>query len=394
MLKTPVVICAAARTAIGSFNGSLSGVASDELGAVAIKAALERAAVKPEMVDEVIFGSILQGGHGQNVSRRSSLKAGLPITTPTMTLNKVCGSGLKTVVLASQAIQCGDADIVVAGGTENMSAAMYALDKARTGYRMGDGKLIDMMVHDGLSDDFNNYHMGITAENLVAQYKLTREELDDFALASQEKAAEAQYQGAFKEEICPVVVTTKKGETVFDTDEYIRRECTMDALAKLKPAFKKDGAVTAGNSSGINDGAAALVLMSEAKAKELGITPLARIAGYASGGVDPSIMGIGPVPACRKALKLAGWTVKDLDFIEANEAFASQSICVARDLEFPMEKVNVRGGAIALGHPVGASGARILTTLLHTMKQKGGKKGLATLCIGGGMGVCLLVERP
>ncbi|SBV91365.1 acetyl-CoA acetyltransferase [uncultured delta proteobacterium] len=392
-MKTSVVICAAARTAIGGFNGSLSGVPADELAATAIKAALERANVKPEMVDEVILGSVLQGGKGQNVSRRASIKAGLPVTTPTMTLNKVCGSGLKSVVLAAQAIQCGDAEIIVAGGTENMSSAVYALDKARTGYRMGNATIIDTMVNDGLTDDFEGYHMGITAENLVEKYGLTREELDAFALASQEKAAEAQYQDAFKEEICPVVIKTKKGDVVFEKDEHIRNECTIDALAKLKPAFKKDGAVTAGNSSGINDGAAAIVVMSEAKAKELGIKPLARIAAYASGGVEPSVMGIGPVPACRAALKKAGWTVNDLDVIEANEAFAAQSICVARDLGFPMEKVNMHGGAIALGHPVGASGARILTTLLHIMKQKNGRKGLATLCIGGGMGVCLLVER-
>jgi len=387
------VICAAVRTAIGGFNGTLSGIGADELAATAIKAALERANVKPEMVDEVILGGVLQGGKGQNMSRRASLKAGLPVTTPTMTLNKVCGSGLKSVVLAAQAIQCGDAEIVVAGGAENMSAAVYALEKARTGYRMGNGVLLDTMVNDGLTDDFNGYHMGITAENLVEQYKLTREELDAFALVSQKKAAAAQAEGAFDEEICPVVIATKKGETVFNKDEHVRGETTMEGLAKLRPAFKKDGAVTAGNASGINDGAAIILVMSEAKAKELGITPLARIAGYGSGGVDPSVMGIGPVPACRNALQKAGWAVDDLDYIESNEAFAAQSICVARDLGFPMEKVNVRGGAIALGHPVGASGARILTTLLHIMKQKNGRKGLATLCIGGGMGVCLLVER-
>ena len=393
LTTTPVVICSAARTAIGSLNGSLSGVGSDELGATVIKAALERANVKPEMVDEVIFGSVLQGGHGQNVARRACLMAGIPITTPAMTLNKVCGSGLKSLVLAAQAIQCGDAEIIVAGGTENMSAAVYALDKARTGYRMGNAKLIDTMVNDGLTDDFEGYHMGITAENLVRKYGLTREELDAFSFASQQKAGKAQDEGAFEEEICPVVIKSKKGETIFDKDEYIRGGTTLEALAKLRPAFEKDGTVTAGNASGINDGAAALVVMSEAKAKELGIKPLARIAGYASGGVEPAIMGIGPVPACRAALKKAGWTVDDLDFIEANEAFASQSICVARDLAFPMEKVNVRGGAIAIGHPVGASGARILTTLLHILKQKNGRKGLATLCIGGGQGVCLLVER-
>lgn len=393
-MQNQAVICAATRTAIGAFNGTLSGVGADELAAVAIKAVLERADIKPEMVDEVILGSVLQGGKGQNVARRASIKAGLPVTTPAMTLNKVCGSGLKAVMLAAQAIQCGDAEIVVAGGTENMSAAAYALEKARTGYRMGHGQLIDTMIKDALTDDFEGYHMGITAENLVRQYNLTREELDAFALSSQQKAGAALREGAFAEEICPVVIKNKKGDIVFDKDEHVRPETTLEGLAKLKPAFEKDGAVTAGNSSGINDGAAALVIMSEARAKALGITPLARIAACASGGVDPSVMGIGPVPACRAALGKAGWSVDDLDFIEANEAFAAQSICVARDLAFPADKVNVRGGAIALGHPVGASGARVLTTLLHIMKQKNGRKGLATLCIGGGMGVCLLVERP
>ena len=393
MLNTPV-ICSAARTAIGAFNGSLSAVPAADLGAVVIKAALERAGVKAEMVDEVILGCILTGGKGQNVARQAALKSGIPVTASCMTLNKVCGSGLKAVMLAAQAIRCGDAEIVVAGGTENMSSAVYALEKARVGYRMGHGQLIDTMIKDALTDDFEDCHMGITAENLVRKYALTREELDAFALASQQKAGAAQAAGVFAEEICPVVIKGKKGDTVFDTDEHPRPGTTLEDLAKLRPVFEKDGAVTAGNASGINDGAAALVVMSEAKAKELGITPLARIVAYASGGVEPSVMGIGPVPACRAALRKAGWNVSDLDFIEANEAFASQSICVARDLQFPLEKVNMRGGAIALGHPVGASGARILTTLLYLMKQKNGHKGLATLCIGGGMGVCLLVERP
>lgn len=392
-MKNTPVICAAARTPIGTFNGALSGVSPAELGAVAIKAALERAGIKPEMVDEVIFGCILTAAKGQNVARQASLAAGIPVTTPCMTLNKVCGSGLKSVVLAAQAIQCGDADIIVAGGTENMSAAAYALDKARAGYRMGHGQLTDTMIKDALTDDFNNYHMGVTAENLVKQYGLTREQQDELALASQQKAAAAQANGEFKAEIAPVTISSKKGDTVIDTDEYIRGNTTAEGLAKLRPAFDKEGSVTAGNASGINDGAAAIVVMSEAKAKELGITPLARIVSYASGGVDPSVMGIGPVPATKKALEKAGWTVDDLDFIEANEAFAAQALCVSQDCKFPKEKVNVRGGAIALGHPVGASGARILTTLLYILKDKHAKKGLATLCIGGGQGVCMLVER-
>ncbi|CAK7070931.1 MAG: Acetyl-CoA acetyltransferase [Desulfovibrio sp.] len=392
MQNTPV-ICAAARTPIGTFNGALSGVSSAELGAVAIKAALERAGVKPEMVDEVIFGSVLTAAKGQNVARQASLKAGIPVETPCMTLNKVCGSGLKSVILAAQAIKCGDADIVVAGGTENMSSAVYALEKARNGYRMGHGQLIDTMIKDALTDDFHDYHMGITAENLVQKYGLTREQQDDLAHGSQQKAAAAQANGEFKAEIAPVTITSKKGDVVVDADEHIRGGTTPEALAKLRPAFNKEGSVTAGNASGINDGAAAIVVMSEAKAKELGITPIARIVSYASGGVEPSIMGIGPVPATTKALEKAGWSVNDLDFIEANEAFAAQALCVSQDCKFPADKVNVRGGAIALGHPVGASGARILTTLLHILKDKNGKKGLATLCIGGGQGVCMLVER-
>lgn len=392
-MKNIPVICAAARTPIGAFNGALSGVSPADLGAVAVKAALERAGIKPEMVDEVIFGSVLTAGKGQNVARQVSLKSGIPVETPCMTLNKVCGSGLKAVVLAAQAIQCGDADIIVAGGTENMSAAAYALDKARTGYRMGHGQIIDTMIKDALTDDFNNYHMGITAENLVKQYDLTRDELDAFALASQKKAGAAQANGEFKAEIAPVTIPGKKGDTVVDADEHLRPETSAEGLAKLRPAFDKEGKVTAGNASGINDGAAAIVVMSEAKAKELGLKPLARIVAYASGGVDPSVMGIGPVPATKKALAKAGWNIDEVDFIEANEAFAAQSLCVAKDCNFPAEKINVRGGAIALGHPVGASGARILTTLLYILKDKQGKKGLATLCIGGGQGVCVLVER-
>ena len=391
MKHTPV-ICAAVRTPIGAFNSSLASVSAADLGALVVKAAIERANIAPEMVDEVIMGCVLTAAKGQNVARQASLKAGIPVTTPCLTLNKVCGSGLKAVMLAAQAIQCGDAEIVVAGGTENMSAAGYVLEKGRTGYRMGHGQFIDSMIKDALTDDFADYHMGITAENLVKQYGITREELDAFALSSQKKAGQAIEAGAFAEEICPVIIETKKGNTVVDKDEHPRPDTSMEGLAKLRPAFDKAGAVTAGNASGVNDGAAAVVVMSEAKAKELGITPLARIVASASGGVEPSVMGLGPVPATRKALKKAGWSIDDVDYIEANEAFAAQSIAVARELALPAEKVNVRGGAIALGHPVGASGARILTTLLHILKQKKGRRGLATLCIGGGQGVCMLVE--
>ncbi len=392
MPNTPV-ICAAVRTPVGSFNGSLAGVPAAELGSIAIKAALKRAGISPDMVDEVIIGCVLTAAKGQNIARQASIGAGIPVTTPAFTINKVCGSGLKAVALAAQSIRAGDADIVVAGGTENMSDAVYALEKARTGYRMGNGQLVDTMVYDALTDAFAGYHMGITAENIVKKYGLTREELDEFALASQQKAAAAQANGDFVEEICPVVVKSKKGDVTVDKDEYLRPDTSLEKLGKLRPAFDKEGTVTAGNASGINDGAAMLVVMSEAKAKELGIKPLARIVAATSGGVEPSIMGTGPVPATQKALEKAGWSVEDIDYIEANEAFAAQSLAVVRDLALPKEKVNVRGGAIALGHPVGASGARILTTLLHILKQKKGRKGLATLCIGGGQGVSILVER-
>lgn len=389
-----VVIASAVRTAIGSFGGSLSGISAVELGAIVIKEALNRAKVKPDMVDEVFMGCVLQAALGQNVTRQASIRAGIPVEVPTMTINKVCGSGLRSVSLAFQSILTGDNEIVVAGGTENMSQAPYYLPKARWGLRMGNGELVDGMIFDGLWDIFNGYHMGITAENLAEKYGITREEQDEFAAASQQKAEKAIKEGKFKDEIIPVEIPQRKGDPViFDTDEFPRPGTTVEKLAKLKPAFKKDGTVTAGNASGINDGAAALVIMSEEKAKELSIEPLATIVAWASGGVDPSIMGLGPVPATKKVMEKAGLTVNDMDLIEANEAFAAQSIAVARELKFDMEKVNVNGGAIALGHPIGASGARILVTLLHEMKKRNSKYGLATLCIGGGMGTSLIVKR-
>jgi acetyl-CoA C-acetyltransferase len=387
-----VVIASAARTPIGSFNGSLSGVSAADLGAVAVKEALNRAGVKPEMVDQTILGCILQAGLGQGVARQVAVKAGIPVEKPAMTINMICGSGLRSVQLAVQAIVSGESDIVVAGGTENMSAAPYLLMKARTGYRMGNGEIIDSMVYDALTDVFNNYHMGVTAENLAEKYNITREEQDKFACTSQNRAEAAIKEGKFKEEIVPVVIKTKKGDVVVDTDEFPRPGVTVEALAKLRPAFKKDGTVTAGNASGINDGAAAIVVMSKEKADELGIKPLAKVVSYASAGVDPSIMGIGPVPATKLALERANLKLEDMDLIEANEAFAAQSLAVAKELNLDMSKTNVNGGAIALGHPVGASGARILTTLLYEMKRRNSKYGLATLCIGGGMGTALIVE--
>ncbi|QSQ08739.1 Acetyl-CoA acetyltransferase [Koleobacter methoxysyntrophicus] len=389
-----VVIASAVRTAIGSFGGSLAGVSAVDLGAIVIKEALNRAKVKPDMVDEVFMGCVLQAALGQNVARQASIRAGIPVGVPTMTINKVCGSGLRSVSLAFQSILTGDNEIVVAGGTENMSQAPYYLPKARWGLRMGNGELVDGMIYDGLWDIFNGYHMGITAENLAEKYGITREEQDEFAAASQQKAEKAIKEGKFKDEIIPVEIPQRKGDPViFDTDEFPRPGTTVEKLAKLRPAFKKGGTVTAGNASGINDGAAALVIMSEEKAEELGVEPLATIVAWASGGVDPSIMGIGPVPATKKVMEKAGLTVNDMDLIEANEAFAAQSIAVARELKFDMEKVNVNGGAIALGHPIGASGARILVTLLHEMKKRNSKYGLATLCIGGGMGTSLIVKR-
>lgn len=389
-----VVIASAARTALGSFGGSLKDVPATELGAIVIKEAIKRAGIKGEQVEEVVMGNVIQAGLGQNPARQATLKAGLPNEVPAMTINKVCGSGLRCVALAAQMIKAGDADIVVAGGMENMSAAPYVLDKARWGQRMGDGKLVDAMIKDGLWDAFNNYHMGVTAENIAKEWNLSREEQDAFAAASQQKAEAAIKAGKFKNEIVPVVIPQRKGEPkVFDTDEFPRFGTTTETLAKLRPAFIKDGTVTAGNASGINDGAAAFVVMSAEKAEELGIKPMAKIVSYGSKGLDPAIMGYGPFHATKKALEIAGLTVDDLDLIEANEAFAAQSLAVAKDLKFDMSKVNVNGGAIALGHPVGASGARILTTLLYEMEKRDAKKGLATLCIGGGMGTALIVER-
>lgn len=388
------VIASAVRTAIGSFGGSLSGIPAPDLGAVVIKEALRRAGVKPEQVDEVIMGEILQAGLGQNPARQAAIKAGLPVETPAMTINKVCGSGLKAVMLAAQAVMLGDAGIVVAGGMESMSRAPYLLNDARFGYRMNDGKLVDSMIKDGLWDVFTDVHMGITAENIAEQWGISREEQDAFAAASQQKTEAAMKANRFAEEIVPVPIPQKKGDPVpFDRDEFPRAGVTVESLAKLRPAFKKDGTVTAGNASGINDGAAALVIMSEEKARALGITPMATIVSYASAGVEPRIMGIGPVPATRKALQKAGLTIGDIDLIEANEAFAAQSLAVAKELGLNPEKINVNGGAISLGHPIGASGARILTTLLYEMKRRNAKRGLATLCIGGGQGVAMIVER-
>ena len=389
-----VVIASAVRTALGSFGGSLKDVPAVDLGALVIKEALNKAGVKPECVDEVLMGNVIHAGLGQNPARQAAVKAGLPVEIPSMTINKVCGSGLRCVALAAQMIKAGDADVIVAGGMENMSQGPYVLRTARFGQRMGDGKMVDAMVNDALTDAFNGYHMGITAENIAEQWGLTREMQDEFAANSQMKAEAAIKAGKFKDEIVPVVIPQRKGDPiVFDTDEFPRFGTTAEKLAKLRPAFKKDGTVTAGNASGINDGAAALVVMSAEKAKELGVTPICKIVSYGSKGLDPSIMGYGPFYATKKALEGTGLTVADLDLIEANEAFAAQSLAVAKDLEFDMSKVNVNGGAIALGHPVGASGARILVTLLHEMMKRDAKRGLATLCIGGGMGTALIVER-
>ena len=392
---TDIVIVSAVRTAIGSFNGSLAKLTAQELGAIAIKAALERAGVNKDDVDELVLGNVLQAGLGQNPARQAAIKAGLSVEIPSYTVNKVCGSGLKAVSLAAQSILCGDADIVVAGGFESMSNAPYLLEsKARWGYRLGNGKLVDVMIQDGLWCAFNDYHMGITAENVSTQFNITREEQDQLSLESQTKAAQAISSGSFKNEIVPVIIKGKKGDTVFDTDEFPRAGTSIEALSGLRPAFKTDGGtVTAGNASGINDGAAALVVMSADRAKAQGLKPLARILSYASGAVDPSIMGMGPVPATRKALTKAGLSIADMDLIEANEAFAAQFLAVGKELGFAKEKVNVNGGAIALGHPIGASGARILVTLLHALEARGGQRGLATLCIGGGQGVAMIVER-
>ena len=389
-----VVIVSAARTPIGSFGGSLKGIPTRKLGAIAIKAAVERAGIKPEMVEEVIMGAVLQGGLGQNVARQMTLDAGLPIEVPAMTINKVCGSGLRAVELAAQIIKAGDADIVVAGGAENMSATAYAMPAARWGARMNNAQMVDMMVNDGLWDAFNGYHMGITAENVAEQWGITREELDEFSVISQNRAEEAIKAGKFKDEIVPVEIPQRKGDPIiFDTDEFPKFGTTIEKVAKLKGAFKKDGIVTAANASGINDAGAAVVVMSKEKADELGIKPLCTIKSYASAGVDPSIMGVGPVPASEKALKKAGLTVADMDLVEANEAFAAQSLAVRKELGLDPEKTNVNGGAIAIGHPIGASGCRILITLIYEMMKRDSKYGLATLCIGGGMGTALVVER-
>ncbi|CAM5797345.1 MULTISPECIES: acetyl-CoA C-acetyltransferase [Brevibacillus] len=395
MSQREIVIASAVRTAIGNFQGALAGVSATQLGAVVLEAALERAGVAKEAVDEVILGNVLQAGLGQNPARQAAIRAGLPQQVPSMTINKVCGSGLKAVHLAVQSILSGDAEVVLAGGMENMSQAPYLLEGARGGYRMGDQKVVDSMIRDGLWCAFNDYHMGITAENLCTQYGLTREEQDEFAAWSQEKAQRALSEGRFQDEIVPVPIPQKKGEPImFSVDEFPRAGVTAEALGKLRPAFKKDGTVTAGNASGINDGAAALLIMSGEKARELGVIPLARIVANASAGVDPSIMGIGPVPATRRVLEKAGLTLAQMDLIEANEAFAVQSLAVGKELGIPREKLNVNGGAIALGHPIGASGARILVTLVHELnKRSGAKYGLATLCIGGGQGVATVVEK-
>ena len=389
-----VVIVSAARTAIGNFGGSFKDVSAVKLGGIVAKEVLKRANVGPDMVEEVIFGNILQTGLGQNVARQISIDAGIPVEVPSMTINKLCGSGLKTVHLAAQAIMLGDADIILAGGTENMSQAPYFIPNARWGLRMGDGKVVDSMINDGLTDVFNNYHMGITAENLAEKYNITRAEQDEFAVRSQNRAEKAIKEGKFKDEIVPVEIPQRKGDPIIvDTDEFPRFGVTIESMAKLKPAFKKDGTVTAASSSGINDAAAAVLLMSKEKAEELGIKPLATIVAYANAGVDPSIMGYGPVPATQKALLKANMTVEDVDLIEANEAFAAQSLSVVKGLGLDPEKTNVNGGAIALGHPIGCSGTRILVTLIHEMIKRDAKTGLATLCIGGGQGTALIIKR-
>jgi acetyl-CoA C-acetyltransferase len=391
--STTIVIAGAARTPVGSFNGSLSSLPAHELGKVAITAALERAKTSPGDVSEVILGQVLTAGQGQGPARQASIAAGIPVDTPAWSVNQICGSGLRAVALGMQQIQTGDASIVVAGGQESMSKSMHAAHM-RDGTKMGDVKFIDTMVKDGLWDAFNNYHMGTTAENVARQWQVSRAEQDAFAVASQNKAEAARKAGKFKDEIAPVTIKGKKGDVVVDTDEYIKDGVTLDGLAKLRPAFDpKEGTVTAANASGINDGAAAVVLMTAEEAKKRGIKPLARIASWATSGVDPSIMGTGPIPASKKALERAGWKLEDLDLIEANEAFAAQAIAVNKGLGWDTDKVNVNGGAIAIGHPIGASGARILVTLLHEMQRRDAKKGLATLCIGGGMGVALCVER-
>lgn len=389
-----VVIISAARTAIGSFGGSLANFSAVDLGVFAAKEAIKRAGINPADIDETIVGNILSAGEGQNIARQISINSGIPETSPAMTINKLCGSGLRAVSMAAQFIMLGDADIVLAGGTENMSRAPYLLKKARFGYKMGHNEIVDSMIQDGLTDAFNNYHMGITAENIAEQWEISREEQDEFALQSQLKTEKAIKEGKFKDEIVPIEIPQRKGDPViFDTDEFPKMGLNIEKLAKLRPAFKKEGTVTAGNASGINDGAAMLIVMSKEKADELGLKPMAKIVSYANAALDPKIMGYGPVPATKAALLKAKLEIEDIDLIEANEAFAAQSIAVTRDLNLDPTKVNVNGGAIALGHPIGASGARILTTLLYEMKKTDAKKGLATLCIGGGQGTSVIVEK-
>ncbi len=390
--KDPVVIVSAARTPVGSFNGSLATVPAHELGAVVLRAAMERAGVEPGEVEEVIMGQILSAGQGQNPARQAAMTAGIPHESPAWGMNQLCGSGLRAVALGMQQIMSGDARVVAAGGMESMSLAPHA-QHMRSGTKMGELRLVDTMIHDALWDAFNDYHMGITAENVAERWQISREEQDAFAARSQNRAEAARREGRFAEEVVPVTVRGRKGETVVDTDEYIREGVTVEDLARLRPVFRKDGTVTAGNASGINDGAAAVLLMRASEAERRGVEPLARIVSWAHAGVDPAIMGTGPIPASRKALEKAGWAVEDLDLVEANEAFAAQAIAVNREMGWDTERVNVNGGAIAIGHPVGASGARILTTLLHEMRRRDAKRGLATLCIGGGMGVAMCVER-
>ena len=388
-----VVIVAAGRTAVGKFGGSLAKIPASELGAHVIKGLLAQTGIDPNLISEAILGQVLTAAVGQNAARQAVIKAGLPSAIPAFTINKVCGSGLKATHLAAQAIKCGDANIIIAGGQENMSASPHAMNGSRDGFRMGDFKMIDTMIVDGLWDVYNQYHMGITAENVAKKYEVTRAEQDEFALQSQLKAEAAQKAGKFKDEILPLEIANKKGTVVFDSDEYIKPGSTLESLAGLRPAFAKDGTVTAGNASGLNDGAAAVIMMSASQAKELGLKPLARIKAYASSGLDPAVMGMGPVSASRLCLKKAGWTHEELDLMEINEAFAAQAIAVNKEMGWDTSKINVNGGAIAIGHPIGASGARILVTLIHEMIRRDAKKGLAALCIGGGMGVALAIER-
>jgi acetyl-CoA C-acetyltransferase len=388
-----VVIVAAGRTAIGKFGGTLAKIPATELGAQVIKHLVAKTGIDPAAISEVIMGQVLTAGAGQNPARQAVIKAGLPDSIPASTLNVVCGSGLRATHLAAQAIQCGDAQIVIAGGQENMSASPHVLNGSRDGFRMGDAKLTDTMIVDGLWDAYNQYHMGVTAENVARKFEISRAEQDEFALASQNKAEAAMKAGKFKDEIIPIDIPSKKGPTVFDTDEYPKHGATLEGLASLRPAFNKEGSVTAGNASGLNDGAAAVIMMSATKAQQLGLTPIARIKAYSLAGLDPTIMGMGPVPAARKCLEKAGWTHEDVDLMEINEAFAAQAVAVNKQMGWDTSKINVNGGAIALGHPIGASGARVLVTLLHEMQRRDAKRGLASLCIGGGMGVALAVER-